>query len=93
MAAVAPLPPRVLKDILVAAGYSVIGETAKNWAIARGADDVPIMIAKTGRVVAVELMNRIFHTVSSEVQNAILKKIDELAAPPPQAPAPAPLKP
>ena len=56
MPALAPVPPTILKKILELAGYKTFKEDVHNWAMARKDDELPIILPKLGRYVAVEVM-------------------------------------
>lgn len=54
MPAIAPIPPKVFKDVLVLAGWNVIREGRFNWVLVRGDDIIPL--PKRGAVVDLEVM-------------------------------------
>ena len=63
MAALAPIPARMLKQMLEADGYAVKHEDDDNWIMDRGPDDETLSIPKYcdpghGNVMALEVMDR-----------------------------------
>lgn len=55
MPAIAPLPPEAIRELLEAHGYEVIATDPYNWALAKGADDEPILIPYTVELVPLEI--------------------------------------
>ena len=54
MPALAPIPPRVLKDVLVRDGWSIYDEDSYNWILTKGNQILP-PVPKRGGVVAMEV--------------------------------------
>ena len=61
MAALAPIPGRILKAMLVLDGYSVKHEDDENWTMDRGPDDEILSIPKYGDTMALDVMGSLLH--------------------------------
>jgi hypothetical protein len=59
--AVAPIPPRALKDILCLHGYTLIAEDEYNWSLTDKTQEKsePIIIPKIGDLVALDVMMQV----------------------------------
>lgn len=54
MPAIALVPPKVLKDAMIRAGWTIYREDSFNWLLLK--NTVPLVIPKRGRLVAREVM-------------------------------------
>ena len=59
MPVVSPLPPDVVRQILLDHGYTVLEESEYNWVLARGDKDEPLIVPRKGKWVSVELMDQL----------------------------------
>ena len=53
MPAIAPVPPNILKDVLVEAGWAIFDEDSYNWLLMK--NGVPLALPKHGGVVSLEI--------------------------------------
>ena len=56
MPALAPVAPDIFRRILELYGYKTVQEDEYNWALARNAKDIPLIIPKKGKLVALDIM-------------------------------------
>ena len=56
MPAIAPVPPDALRQVLQADGYGILAQDELNWVLAKCVGDVPIILPKLGKLVAVDVM-------------------------------------
>jgi len=58
-----PVPPEILKRIVLLFGYKELGATEYNWILSRDGEDEPLVLPRLGRVVSVIVMDKVFeHT-------------------------------
>jgi len=71
----APVPPQIFKQLLERYGYDMIKEDAGNWHFAKGENDRPILLPKTGEVVLVDVMSNILH--KTKMDNGTFFRLQE----------------
>lgn len=87
MAAVAPLPPNVIRELLEKKGYKLLAEDPYNWAFALKDDDPPIIVPHTVDLVPLEIAFSVMLKVGFDLySDAIYAQADAWpSGPPPTA--------
>lgn len=78
MAALAPIPPLLLKNILELDGYKVVTEDPFNWVLVKSIEDeLPILLPKLGKLVALDVMMDALH--KAQMNNGRYFELREIA--------------
>jgi hypothetical protein len=73
MSVLRSIPPLQLREALDDAGYKVVESDEYNWLMARGDDDLPVVIPKRGEMVSVTIMQHLGHHPDDRLRTAVLE--------------------